>query len=161
MVVESFDATTSHRFELRPNRSLTWRQTQKFFALVASVTLAVALGFSFMGFWPVLPFAGLELAVLWVGFWLCAGSGRTTEVVSIRDSSVVVQKGRETVKTVWKSPRPWAQVRLQRSRVNWYPSRLVLRSHGREIALGEFLVEEERRDLARKLRTLLGDTGPG
>ena len=156
MVVESSDTPASHCFVLRPNRSLTWHQTQKFFALISGATLTVACGFTFLGFWPILPFAGLELAVLWVAFCLCASSGQAVEVISIADASVAVKKGKEKMETVWEAPKPWAQVRLQRARVAWYPSRLILRSHGREVALGEFLVEEERQELARKLKALLG-----
>lgn len=155
MVVESYDATANHRFVLRPNRSMTWRQTQKFYALIAAVTLTVAGGFAVLGYWPVLPFAGLELLLLGVGFWLCAASGRTTEVISIGDT-IIVEKGTHEPHCVWQAPRAWAQVTLQQPRIAWYPSRLVLRSSGREVPLGDFLAEEERRELADKLKRLVG-----
>lgn len=159
MVVESYDTTANHRFVLRPNRSMTWRQTQKFYALISSVTLVVACGFALLGFWPVLPFAGLELLVLGIGFWVCAASGRATEVISIGET-IIVEKGTHTPQCVWQAPRAWAQVALQQPRLAWYPSRLVLRSHGREVPLGDFLGEEERRELAGKLKGLVG-TGVG
>ena len=159
MVVESFDTTANRRFVLRPNRSMTWRQTQMFYALISSVTLAVACGFALLGYWPVLPFAGLELLLLGVGFWLCAASGRVTEVISIGET-IIVEKGTHTPQCVWQAPRAWVQVTLRQPRIAWYPSKLVLRSHGREVPLGDFLGEEERRELAAKLKALVG-TGDG
>ena len=159
MVVESFNAIAERRFVLRPNRSMTWRQTQKFYGLIASVTLTIACGFALLGYWPVLPFAGLELRVLGMGFWMCAASGRKTEVISIGDT-IIVEKGTHTPRRVWQAPRAWAQVQLRRPSVAWYPSRLVLRSHGKEVPLGDFLGEEERRELAGKLKALVG-TGVG
>jgi len=47
------------------------------------------------------------------------------------------------------------QVRLQRARVRGHPSRLALAMHDEEVALGDFLVEEERRQAAALLRRTL------
>jgi uncharacterized membrane protein len=38
------------------------------FAALAVVTLAIGTGFALMGAWPILPFAGLEVAALAVAF---------------------------------------------------------------------------------------------
>ena len=52
---------------------------------------------------------------------------------------------------------------LERTRNSWYPARLVIRSHGREVELGRFLNEEEREQLAMELLTVIaagrGSTG--
>lgn len=40
---------------------------------------------------------------------------------------------------------------LQRHATGWYPSRLTIRSHGREVEVGRCLNEEERERLARDL----------
>lgn len=49
----------------------------------------------------------------------------------------------------------WAQLVLQPGRCYGWPSRLLLRSHGRSIEIGRFLNEAERRDLAQRLAALL------
>ena len=38
------------------------------FASLAGVTLAIGAGFALLGAWPVLPFAGLEVAALGAAF---------------------------------------------------------------------------------------------
>ncbi len=37
-------------------------------AALAAVTLAIGIGFSLLGAWPVLPFAGLEVLALAIAF---------------------------------------------------------------------------------------------
>ena len=152
MVSSTEQAGRGRRIVIRPNRSMGWRQVQLFFAFMTAVVLTVAGAFAWMGYWPVLPFAGLELVVLATALWLCASSGTVTEVVSVDDATVRVERGRRELTRVWESPRTWAQIRLLRARIAWHPSRLVLRSHGRQIELGGFLNEQERTDLAGELR---------
>lgn len=152
MVSSTVDGECNWRFEIRPNRSLTWRQTKLAFAIVAVVCLGVATAFALAGFWPVLPFAGLELLALGSGMYLCVLSGREVEVVSVHGEVVAVEKGRRKLEKRWEFQRAWAQIRLQPPRERWYPTRLVIRSHGREVQLGGFLNEAERHELAGALR---------
>jgi uncharacterized membrane protein len=48
----------------------------------------------------------------------------------------------------------WAQVQLQPGNWRGAPSRLLVRSHGREVEIGAFLNDAERRDLAARLDAL-------
>ena len=65
MICKHESAPGQWRFVLAPTRSASWAQIQQFFGLVAGVSLLIAVTFACMGFWPVLPFAGAELALLW------------------------------------------------------------------------------------------------
>ena len=49
----------------------------------------------------------------------------------------------------------WARLSLQPGNWRGAPGRLLVRSHGREVEIGAFLNEEERRDLADRLSGLL------
>ena len=147
------------RFVIRPNRSLTWRQQKLFFALMVAVTMTIAGSFAWLGYWPVLPFAGLELAVLALALWLCATTGAVREVVSVAADRLVVDRGRRRLRRVWEAHTAWAQVRLLQPRIAWYPTRLVIRSHGEEVQLGGFLNEEERQYLAGELVRALARAG--
>jgi uncharacterized membrane protein len=51
----------------------------------------------------------------------------------------------------------WARVSLQPGAWRGAPSRLLVRSHGRELEIGAFLNEEERSDLAKRLARLLDE----
>ena len=140
------------RFVIRPNRSLSWAQMKLVYAGLASLCMLVAIGFTLMGYWLVLPFAGAEVLLLAAGFYLCAQDGRETEVIRIKDDRIAIEKGREETRTVWEVDRSWARIELLAPAIAWYPSRLVIRSHGKQLQLGAFLTDGERERLARELK---------
>jgi len=120
------------------------------------VSLLIAGFMAFRGFWPVLPFAGLEMAFL--GWALHTSMARRhyrqTITVTESDVSIVVRDTRHCVQHVF--PRHWAQVKLRRPVSRLHPSRLTIESHGRQCELGSFLTEAERRGLALRLQALIG-----
>lgn len=155
MVVRSIRQDEGCRFVIRPNRSLSWPQTKLVYATLAAPCMLVALGFTLMGFWPVLPFAGAEVLALALGFYLCGLSGRKTEVIRIREDIIAIERGREMLRTICELKRSWAQIALVPARIEWYPSRLVIRSHGKQVQLGAFLTDGERERLARELKRVI------
>ena len=157
MVSSTVDSKRNWRIVIRPNRSLTRRQLQLAFAVIAAVCLGIASVFALFGMWPVLPFAGAEVLAVGIGFYLSALGGRETEIVSVDSDKVAVEKGRRRIRERTELQRAWLQIRLLRSRLRWYPTRLVLRSHGKEVELGGFLNEQERRRLAGELRQAIRD----
>ena len=76
------------RWIIRPNQSLSWRGLLWIYAVVAVCLLGMSVAFALQGFWPVLPFAGLELLALGAAFYLCLARSQWREIVSI-DADVV------------------------------------------------------------------------
>ena len=132
------------RWIIRPNQSLSWHGVLRVYAVIASCLLAISVMFALKGFWPVLPFAGLELLVLGAAFYLCHLRSQWCEVISINADHVRVEKGRRHAEERWECPSFWARVQLEKSPIAWYPSRLV--------EIGRFLSEEERAALAVELQ---------
>ena len=159
MVSRNHRSGSACEFVIRPHRSLDWRQTQLAFATVAAPCLLVGAGFAAVGFWPVLPFAGLEVLLLGVAFYVCALRGQNIEVVAIGEREIAVRRGRRELQEVWAGRRAWSRVQLRPSPHRLHPSRLYLCSHGREIAVGDCLTEEERRALAVELERVLDPAG--
>lgn len=155
MVSASIKNNNECRFEIRPNRSLSWRGAKLFYAGMVAISLTIALGFASLGYWPVLPFAGAELLVLGCALYLCALDGKRREIVLVDDATVEVEKGRTTLERSASFARAWTRVRVARPSVAWYPSRLLLGSHGREVEVGQFLNEEEREKLAVDLHRMI------
>ena len=158
MVSSTVDSKRNWRIVIRPNRSLTRRQLQLVFVGIAIVCLGIASGFAVFGMWPVLPFAGAEVMVVGIGFYLSARGGLEAEVVLVGGDKVAVEKGRRQIRQRWELQRPWAQIRLLAPKIRWYPSRLVIRSHGKAVELGGFLNEQERQQLAGKLQRAIRDS---
>jgi len=147
----------TRRFELTARCSLTPHTARIFVATMAAGTFAVAGFFTLQGYWPVLPFAGLEIGLL---IWAVRASmrkGAEREIIIITDDSVLVE--RYTVHGRGSSvfPRHWVKVKLHIPPTALHPSRLNLESHGRACEVGRFLTEEERRGLAVRLKQLVGN----
>jgi uncharacterized membrane protein len=140
---------------VRPNQSLSWSGNKLFFGAIAGVSLSVAGVLTFLGFWPVLPFAGLELAALGWALYRCARRAQWREVIRIDGDRVEVIAGRVEPERRWSANRHWTRVAVEPPRFRGHPTRLLLRSAGRAVELGAFLTEEERQRLARLLREAL------
>lgn len=151
------------RYVLRPHRSATWQENLWLVACVAFMAVPIAIAWAVVGFWPILPLCGLELALLTLGLYVVNHSLLAQEVVTIDDDRIVIEAGRRKVERRFDLGRHWAQVLLQPARRRAHPSRLIVRSHGRAVELGRFLTDDERGELADDLRALLGRpvTGPG
>lgn len=158
MVVSSVADRTpvEYRIELSPNCSLTPASARAFVGGLAVVTFGVALFFASRGLWPVLPFAGLEIGLLWWAVRASMRAGRARELIVVSDDSVTVEHrgGAHASRTVFA--RHWATVKLRDPLAAQHPSRLTIESHGRACEVGRFLTEDERRALAVRLRELVG-----
>lgn len=156
MVAVTLDNNQDKRFVIRPNRSLSWRGTKQLFLVMVLLSMAIAFSFGAVGFWPVIPFAGLELLALGSALYLCARRCHQSEVVCIRQHCIEVERGHHGPEQRWLFPRAWAKVELLTPFYKQHSSKLVIRSHGRQLELGAFLNEWERRALASDLRQAIG-----
>lgn len=161
----SQDASRVH-VVIAPNQSLTWHGALIFFAAAALLSLAIALTFSVMGYWPILPFAGLELLALGAALYVAVNSGRRRQVITITAETVRIEKGRlrGTGRTGGgpesreEFARVWTRVELIRPRQGWYPTRLTIGASGSAVPVGEFLTDEERQALKDRLDDMLART---
>ena len=144
------------RFTLRPNCAMSWRWTKRLMLCFAGCLVAVGGYFAARGAWLVLPFAGLELGVLCAGFYLNALAGKTREVVEVDEHNLRVLRGGGRLQEVATLSRHWTRVALLRDPRGWHPSQLLLRCHGRSVELRTRLLDSEREELAKALRSLVG-----
>lgn len=144
------------RIELAPNCSLTPAGAKLFFGSTCMFSLVFAMIFVVRGFWPVLPFWGLEMLVLGLSLKASMRRRRYTQTLLITDSLVSLITRSRRGDTKQEFARHWAKVRLRSPRTRLYPSRLTIESRGLACEVGSFLTEEERCRLAKRLRRLVG-----
>jgi uncharacterized membrane protein len=154
--VATSPAAPEHRIELAPNCSLTPASARRFVGGLALLTFGTALFFALQGFWPILPFAGLEIGLLWWAVNTSMDAGRRREIILISDDSVVIERRGPANASRLVFARHWATVKLRDPPAAQHPSRLMIESHGRACEVGRFLTEDERRGLAARLRQLVG-----
>lgn len=137
---------------LKPNKSLSWKQSKLVFLFFAGALFLVSLYFTLIGAWLVIPFTGLELLVLGIGIYLQCHWAEQKHTIEIDSDSVRVSGWRKGEQPI-SFPLHWFQVKLLRNRNDWYPSRLIVGSHGRFVEVGSYLVDEEREHAAEQLRS--------
>lgn len=143
-----------------PHRSLTRAGLWLFLTAQG----AAALGFALLAAWRgnvfAPAFAVLEVGlVAWclVRVWRASATG---EVIVLDPTRLEVVRMGDPGPPARFHPY-WARLRLRPGRWRGAPSRLVIRSHGREVEIGAFLTDEERTELARRLSGLLAQAGSG
>jgi uncharacterized membrane protein len=155
---DGLQGATIQRIELAANCSLTPRTAVLFVGSLAIVTLGLAAFLAFHGYWPVLPFAGVEIGLLAWAVRTSMRNGQLREVIEVSEDMVVVRRSSQGTGQNAVFPRHWARVKLRDPPRAPLPSRLVIESHGRACEVGRFLTEEERLGLAKHLQKLVGKT---
>jgi len=147
---------TERVFHISPNLSLTPRGAVYFYLCVLFGTVIVSGGVAMAGFWPVLPFAGFELALLGGVLYSIQRRGSYREVLRIANDKIVVEKGEKSVQERVEFARHWAAVEIALVKGAVDSSKLLITGHGKRCIVGECLSETERRGLARRLMQVIG-----
>lgn len=139
----------------RPNSSLTAKGRVYAVVIIAAISFAVAIGFSLIGAWLVLPFAGIELLAIGYSFYYIHCHSQDYESIVIEGDQISVEK--KSYKAVSKMVfnRYWVKVLLR-----FTPNgdqMLSLRSHGKEIDFGRsYMTNDQRLELAKQLKERVG-----
>jgi uncharacterized membrane protein len=143
--------------ELRPNCALSARGALLFFGSLCVICLGVAGFWAAQGFWPVLPFAGLELVVLGWALWWSMRARHQLQRVTVTELHVTLEYIDRQRRAQVVFPRHWSKVTLRAPHSPLHPSRLAIESQGRSCEIAGFLTDEERRALAARLQLLIGN----
>lgn len=141
-------------FHSRPRCSLTHAEARQIFWALAFVCFAVAIVFAAQGYWPILPFAGLEIGLLAWAFQTVRFHEADYETLTIRDDAVVLEWSCGSQHGRREMNRRWMCIDLD-CMAPGRNCRLSVRSHGRGSVLGQFLNDEARQQLAADLQRLL------
>jgi len=135
-------------FIARRNNSLSHSGRLLTFGFMLGVSLGIALAFGVVfGAWLVLPFAGLEMLVLYVAFRHIDEHAGDYERVVIEGNRLEVEVAEGRAVRCFEFNRYWSQVVCDGG-----GARVALRSHGRELEIGRHLCEEQRMLMANELR---------
>jgi len=132
--------------------SLNTRHCGIVFGSLAVFSLLVAVVFSVLGAWLILPFAGVEAAALYLAFSWVVRHADDSESLVIRGDAVVLEVREDTRTRHFEFNRVWAKLVVDQRAQSVH---LALRSHGREVEIGRYLDGGGRRMLARELKARL------
>ncbi len=135
----------------RPNQSASWRSNLYVLLAISVPSLGAAIGFTAMGAWPILPFAGLELLALAAALYYVNWKLQYRHVITVSDDSVRIDKGYYAPRKSWKFKRQGTGLAITPEKHPWEGPELALHERGESVRLGEFL----NRDDCLKLMALL------
>ncbi len=143
-------------FHSRPHCSLTLAQELLVFRSLVVLCFGEAIGFAALGYWLVLPFAGLEIGLLAWALEALRSREANYESLVINGDAVVLewQTGRQNGRRDLN--RQWVKV-LCDCAAPGRNCRLSVSSHGRATEVGHYLSDEARLNLAATLRRRLQD----
>ena len=135
---------------LTPQRSLSPRGFIILMAAICFVSFSAGLGFYLAGAWPVVGFLGLDVALIYVAFKINYRHGRAYETLHLTRDRLLIQRVDPRGKvSEWQFQPNWLQVLIDDPPRR--DSLLVVRSHGKSLAIGKFLTIDERLELAKAL----------
>lgn len=137
---------------IMPNQAMPWPSLVKIFVIMSVIILLIAIFFALKGFVLVLPFAGLDILFLGFALYSSARFSQQKQIVILEKETIKVEFGTNKPEKFIELSRHWAKLEFKKPAQKWSPSKLLIRSHGKEIELGQFLNEEEREGLARLLK---------
>lgn len=137
---------------LRPNRSMSWRDNQLLFAVMALWLGTFGTAFAAMGAWMILPFVGLELLALAAALYYVSWKLSHCEVLQISEKEVSIAKGITHPKASWVMPRSEVVVHIANASHPWgTPSIQFLCKSPEPVRVGEFLNQQDCKRLQQEL----------
>lgn len=118
---------------------------------LGAVTLGLAGLLAFLGYWPILLLAVVQLVLVsWVFIRVWKNAWVFEEITIDADQICIVrQRYRQRTRLCLESA--WATIRLEQPAISWYARKLILRCRGQQVELGAFLTDEEKLSLAKHL----------
>jgi uncharacterized membrane protein len=148
--MEYAEDLATYSFTARRNNSISPAGWRRVFAFISAITLGIAAAFAALGAWLIMPFAGIELALLYWAFRHLENHAGDYERVTIEGDRVIVEVVDRNSQQRYVFNRYWVQVLLYGGE-----RRLTLRSRGIEVEIGRYLTHEDRALAARTLKQKL------
>lgn len=145
------------QFVLHPHRSLSSRGFLILMSVLGAVSFIAGVAFCMIGAWPVMGFFGLDVALIYWAFKVNYRDGWAYETVDVTPDVLRLTRVQPNGETSKAEVNPyWARVSLTTDHPDGRTSLRVI-AQGRELLIGKFLTDEERRDFASALTGALQD----
>jgi uncharacterized membrane protein len=144
---------------LSPHASLPRAGFAVLMAVLCAISFAAGIAFVSIGAWPVFGFFGLDIALVYVAFRINYRRAQRYETVQLTPHRLAVERVSPQGRVERFEFQPyWLRVLMDDP--PRHESRLILRSHGKSLAIGAFLSPAERLEVANALNAALARLRP-
>ena len=145
--------SSNYLISLSPNSSLVGIYRVIFLASITLVCGGIATIFYFFGAALILPFAGLELTILFVAFYLSFRWSSKKEQIYISQDIVRIEKGINKAEYSWEEFRTFTSFQIKKEKDKTL--RLSFKSKGQDVYFGDFLNEDDKNLLKDSIKDII------
>ena len=147
---QTFSAT------LRPYRSLSRKGFVILMAVLIGLNFAAGTAFYLLGAWPIAPFLGLDVALVWWAFRKNYSDALKEERIEVTAYELILRRfDHDKEREELHFTRSWVKVELEEDKERELIGSLFLRFKGQRTEIGRFLPAEERKQFAGLLQSAL------
>jgi uncharacterized membrane protein len=144
------------RATLRPHRSLSRQGFIILMAVLIGLNFAAGTAFYLLGAWPVAPFMGLDVALVWWAFAKNYNDALKEERIEVTEHELVLKRfDHDRKREELHFTRGWVKVELEEDKERELIGSLFLRFKGTRTEIGRFLAANERKEFAHLLKGAL------
>ena len=136
------------QLHLSPNRSATWQQTKYLIAAFAFFISSIAIAWTIVGAWVILPFEGLEVGLLAVIMYMVSKATYRWETILVSVDNIHVSCSNGATLCF---PRLDTSLFYQKDLSLKSISRLILQTPLQQFELGTFLNSEDKEQVRDSL----------
>lgn len=144
---------SNYLISLSPNSSLVGVYRVIFLASITFVCGGIAITFYFVGASLILPFAGIELTVLFIAFYLSFRWSSKKEKIYISQETVKIEKGINRAEYLWEEFRTFTSFQIKKEKDKTL--RLSFKSKGQDVYFGDFLNEDDKNLLKDSIKDII------
>lgn len=144
---------SNYLISLSPNSSLVGVYRIIFLSSITFVCGGIAITFYFVGASLILPFAGIELTVLFIAFYLSFKWSSKKEKIYISQETVKIEKGTNKAEYLWEEFRTFTSFQIKKEKDKTL--RLSFKSKGQDVYFGDFLNEDDKNLLKDSIKDII------
>ena len=146
--------STQSILTLSPNRSLTWAEAKWIMAIMTAVVMIIAIAWTFVGAWVVLPFAGVELGLFLLLMYKVTRSTYLKQIITFDNDEIKVEMGINRRLSSQSIPRSGTDIFYSETDRNWTTPKITFHNGAKRLQIGEFLNAEDMALLRERLEDL-------
>lgn len=134
------------------NRSLSKRGRGLWLILISMVVFMVAMGAAAIGAWLIVPFAGIEILLVWLAFHVVAKHEMDYESLVVTDSEFRWERRDGSKVEKLEGSTHWASVSRAKKKVD--ADAIYLFYGGKAVSVGRLMNAAEKRALGAKMAAI-------
>jgi len=154
-VVDSSTDKNVQTIVAKPNQSATWRSNLWVLGMIAVPSLGAAIGFTALGAWPILPFAGAELLALGFAMYYVSWKLQYRHIITLDEQTVRIDKGYYAPTRSWTFAREDCRLAVTPEQHPWDGPELAVHNREQTVPVGDFLNRDDSLVLLALLRNEL------